>query len=69
MKFVKAMYLTSLSVPSGKAIFAWQDEQGWLYIKSWRDPETPPVRFFSVAELEAAFEEKLTLVREVEIAP
>jgi hypothetical protein len=44
------------------------DEQGWLYVKSWRDPEAPPARFSSVAELEAAFGEKLTLVREVEIA-
>ncbi len=44
------------------------DEQGWLYVKSWRDPETPPTRFFSVAELETAFGEKLTRVREEEIA-
>jgi hypothetical protein len=44
-----------------------QDEAGSLYVKSWIDPQAPPMRFASVQALEAAAGEKLTLVREEEI--
>lgn len=68
MKLVKALYFTSPSTPPGLALLVGQDEQGWLYAKSWMDPEAPPMRFSSVAELELACGEKLTLVREAELA-
>lgn len=67
MKLVKALYFTSPSCWSGLAILVGQDEPGWRYVKSWRDPEAPPERFFSVEEIEAAFGEKLTLIREEEV--
>jgi hypothetical protein len=64
---VKALYFTSPSTPPGKANLVVQDDQGWLYVKGWFDKEEPATPFFSVEELDLAFEEKLTLVREVEI--
>lgn len=67
MKLVKALYFTSPSCWPGLAILVGQNEQGWLYVKSWRDPEALPERFSSVEELEAAFGEALTLIREEEV--
>ena len=67
MRFVKALYFNSPSTPKGLALLVGQDEAGCLHVKSWIDPEAPPMRFVSVKELEEAAGEKLTLVREVEI--
>jgi hypothetical protein len=59
---------TSPSVPAGKAILVLQDQEGWLYLSSLLKRDGTATPFFSVAELEAAFGEKLTLAREEEIA-
>lgn len=69
MKFVKALYFTSPSVPPGKAILVLQDQEGWLYLSALLKEEGTATPFSSVAELEVALEEKLTLLREVEIVP
>ena len=45
-----------------------QDQERWLYLSSLLKQEGTATPFFSVEELEAALEEKLTLLREVEIA-
>jgi hypothetical protein len=45
-----------------------QDQEEWLYLSSLLKQEGTATPFFSVEELEAALEEKLTLLREVEIA-
>lgn len=66
MRFVKALYFTTPSTPPGKAILVVQDQDGWLYVKGWFDKEGPATPF-SREELQLAFDEKLTLVREVEI--
>jgi hypothetical protein len=64
MKFVKALYFTSPSTPAGKAILVFQDQEGWLYLRSLLKEEGPATPFFSVEELEVALGEKLTLAKE-----
>ena len=64
MRFVKALYFTSPSVPPGKAILVLQDQEGWLYLSSLLKEEGTATPFFSVEELEVALGEKLTLAKE-----
>lgn len=67
MKFVKILYFSTPTAPTGFGVTVFQDSEGWYYLKSLAMVEGPATPFARIEDIELYLGEKLTLIQETDV--